>query len=97
MSTLERRLTALEAIKPKGNSARAARFGAAVKALFDAVPRCTIQDSYHKHPEPLAALLDRLDTGTATADDRVMLDSLPPCHVTPHDLVRAVVQVQDKF
>ena len=97
MSTLERRLSALEAIKPKGDTARDARFSAAVKALFDAVPRRTIQDSYHKHPEPLTALLDRLDTGTATADDRAMLDSLPTCHVTPHDLVRAVVQVRDKF
>ncbi len=89
MSTLDKRLMALEAAKQKNDTAQATKFGAALSALFDGVGKRGAYD-----PDKMAELLERLDTATATEAERAMLDNLPPCGRTPHELVRMVVQLE---
>lgn len=63
-----------------------ARLSASIQALLVAVGPDV--------EEQLGAVLERLDTGTMTEADRAMLDSLPPCHLTPHKLVRIMERLQ---
>jgi hypothetical protein len=97
MSTdLERRLLALESVVPPApehgemTKQDAQRLSTAISALLTAF-------DWHGRHETLAALLNRLDTANATDDDRATLSKLPPCHVTPHELVRLVVEVPQMF
>ncbi len=94
MSTLHKRLSALEArpVPAAGEMSpeQSARLGASIEALLAATPGTDRIDR-------LRELLGRLDTGTETDSDRALLAGLPPCHLTPHDLVALFVRCDDLY
>lgn len=42
----------------------------------------------------LHELMHRIETGTETPEDRRLLDSLPPCHMSPRQLVALFNRVE---
>lgn len=89
MSALDRRLKALEArsLPTDGqlSQAESARLSASIQALLVAV-----------RPDRMTELLVRLESDATTETDRAMLDSLPPCDCTPHELVRMVENLRQE-
>ena len=87
MSALDRRLKVLEALNVPTDGqlsrTKSARLSASIQALLVAV-----------RPDRMAELLVRLESDSTTETDRAMLDSLPPCDSTPHELVRMVDNLQ---
>lgn len=47
--------------------------------------------------ESLAALLGRIEAGCVTDADTSMMESLPRCSMAPAEIIRRMVEVQDKF
>src|SRR3990167_1778670 len=91
-AAIHTRVKTLEALDAKRQSPkdieRATKFRAAVSAFFDAMGHGARRvPGQPSADERMKALVVRLDTNTATADDQAMLDGLPKCHVDPEILV----------
>lgn len=56
--------------------------------------------SHPKHSSievPVMELSDRIDAGTMTDADKTMLRGLPPCDLTPVELVKLVAELYREF
>lgn len=42
-------------------------------------------------------MLERVDAGTLTDADRAVLAAVPPCHLTPEEVLRAIVEFESKL
>ncbi len=90
------RLTALESKLPEVvDTERSEKFRATVRALFatmqiDAVRAKTPPYRKPSTGELSQALIDRLDSGTASEAELKMLESLPKCHLPPRTILKAI-------
>lgn len=102
--TLHKRLQALEARPPKVDPEHNRRFSAAIKAMLDTVnsknewARSTVAPFYQvEQPSDLEKLWKRIQSDTTTTADRALMDSWPTCHLTPAQLVQALLEVRDQY
>ena len=89
---LEQRLTALEArhapVAEGMPTDETRAMSHAIRVFLDAAQPDGMRG-------PARALLKRLDTGTETDGDRALLEGIPTCHLTTHELVAMAVRVDD--
>jgi hypothetical protein len=95
-TTMNTRLTALESKLPEVvDTERSDKFRATVRAFFTALEIdavCAKEPPYLKPStsELSQALIDRLDSGTASEAELEMLESLPKCHLPPRTILNAI-------
>ncbi|WHZ12958.1 MAG: hypothetical protein OJF60_003399 [Burkholderiaceae bacterium] len=85
---IERRVAALEASRRGLGSAVDPRLESAISGALRAVGGFDAQ----------VAILNRIDAGTDTAEDRASLTTIPPCDAySPNELLRLLVRVHEMF
>ena len=91
-AALKRRLMALEAIQSAGSAAAVKEQAGRVRATFAA-----IMDANGDDDSAILAFHERLKAGSETDADRAILAALPVCHVSPVELLRALIEEQGFF
>lgn len=92
MRAIERRLRQIERLThvPSPADPEHEALGRTIEALLDAVGGLDPVES-------LKALLGRVEAGCVTDADTSMMESLPRCSMAPAEIIRRMVEVQDKF